>query len=215
MCFNIHWIYQICPPDAQMNLKWSTNTYIWFHQVIDTVRHKFQIELFCFYAVNKVYLLRLKKQIKVIFYIHNWYCLNFDRTKKAYWRFSITTWKFGVWSNFFYSEQNEYFCMNGSCQKVWCMSVKKVPYITPWPLLHMAWNRLDRLLFLKKSMDNNPKQHEPSYWELSFSCYCNSTTLPSSTSICWQYSANTVPDETYGNLTNWFHAMRSGGHGAS
>ena len=91
--------------------------------------------------------------------------------------------------------------MNGSCQKVWCMSVKKVPYITPWPLLHMAWNRLDRLLFLKKSMDNNPKQHEPSYWELSFSCYCNSTTLPSSTSICWQYSANTVPDETYGNLS--------------
>ena len=145
--------------------------------------------------------------------------------------------------------------MNGSCQKVWCMSVKKVPYITPWPLLHMAWNRLDRLLFLKKSMDNNPKQHEPSYWELSFSCYCNSTTLPSSTSICCQYSAITrgapkpgktpimaVPRRCLlffkievrprscwsynlwrpwlqcltkpGNLSNWFHAMRSRGHGA-
>jgi hypothetical protein len=137
------------------------------------------------------------------------------KLKKAYQSFSINTWKFGAWCNFSYSEQNEYFCMNGSCQKVWCMSVKKVPYITPWPLLHMAWNRLDRLLFLKKSMDNNPKQHEPSYWELSFSCYCNLMTLPSSTSICWQYSANTGPDETYDNLSNWFHAMWSGGHGTS
>ena len=106
------------------------------------------------------------------------------------------------------------FAWMGHVKKVWCMSVKKVPYITPWPwpLLHMAWNRLDRLLFLKKSMDNNPKQHESSYWELSFSCYCNSTTLPSSTSMCWQYSADTVPVENYSNLSNWFHAMQSGGH---